>query len=225
MSYSIVPAQRKAVDYLNYVVAKTKGKLILCGHSKGGNLAAYAAAKAKDEIWNRIQGIYNYDGPGFMDDFLISREYQQICPRYHKYVPSSSMVGVLLGNDAYYTIVESEETGVRQHDPLYWRVLGTEFSRAAHRTRQSYATEHGVRSCIEDLTDEERERIIDHVFEIFREEEMESMDHLRERFRTRHVRDRFLRDHKSLRKDPDIRKLLRGANQSFLTEFARAFFE
>lgn len=36
MSYQIVPAQRKAVDYLNYVAHKLEGRLMVGGHSKGG---------------------------------------------------------------------------------------------------------------------------------------------------------------------------------------------
>ena len=41
-----VPAQREGLDYLNYVARKRRGALMLGGHSKGGNLAVYAAAMA-----------------------------------------------------------------------------------------------------------------------------------------------------------------------------------
>ena len=37
-----VPAQKEAVEFLEYVASKTEGKIYLGGHSKGGNLAVYA---------------------------------------------------------------------------------------------------------------------------------------------------------------------------------------
>ena len=54
----VVPAQIDAVNYLNNVANKTKGTLMLGGHSKGGNLAIYAAAKVSSKINKRIEIIY-----------------------------------------------------------------------------------------------------------------------------------------------------------------------
>jgi hypothetical protein len=142
---------------------------------------------------------------------------------YHKLVPVSSMVGMLLGHDDHYVIVESEAQGVRQHDPLYWRVLGTEFSKVSMRTEESYKTERRIQNCLDDLTDGERARIIDLIFDAFRDEELLSMDELRHMFQTRKSRDAWLFTHKKLHNNPDIQKLLHSANREFLAEAGAPF--
>jgi hypothetical protein len=216
MSYQVVPAQRKAAEYLNYVSRKLKGDLITGGHSKGGNLATYGAAMARREVRYRIKKVYNYDGPGFMNSFLQSMEYQNILDIYCKLVPVSSMVGMLLGHDEHYRIVESEVQGVRQHDPLYWRVVGTTFSKVPERTRESYQTEKRIRNCLNDLDSAERERIINLIFGAFQEEELLSMDELRHMFQTRRSREAWLITHRKLQDNPDIQKLMQSANREFL---------
>ena len=223
MSYQIVPAQRKALDYLNYVGSKTEGKLIVIGHSKGGNLAAYASSMSKPEIRDRITAIYNYDGPGFMKEFLESAGYQSILNRYHKLVPSDSIFGMMLGNDQNYTIIDSRGHGMQQHDPLCWRILGNSFCKMPSRTDQSMAAEDGVRMCVDSLTAEERDRVINLLFSSFKEEEMLSLDEVRRLFRNKRARKKWILTHKNIRRDPDIRKLVQGANQAFLTEFGRMF--
>lgn len=225
MSYQIVPAQKKAVNYMNYIGEKLRGDFIVCGHSKGGNLATYASAMAKKEIQNRILAVYNYDGPGFMESFLNSAGYHRIQLRNHKLVPAASMIGMMLGNDTHYTIVESDEKGIRQHDPLKWRIVGTEFSKTKMRTKQSYATEDGMRVCLAGLDCGEKERIIDLIFGVFREEELLSMDDIRTIFRTKKSRNAWLLTHKKLKDNPDMKKLLHGVNQAFLLEFSKEFFD
>lgn len=223
MSYQIVPAQRKAVDYLNYVAYKLKGRLLVGGHSKGGNLATYAAAMVRADVQTRIHRIYNFDGPGFAESFIKGRQYQNILNKYYKFVPISSMIGMLLGHDEHYIIVESGDQGVRQHNPLSWHILGAEFSKAPERTKQSYDTEEKIRNCLNDLDDGERARIIDLVFGAFQEEELLSMDELRHMFQTRKSRGAWLHTHRKLQNNPDIQKLLHSANREFLTEFGFPF--
>lgn len=68
-SYSLeIPSQKLALEYLNS--RQGKSNLIVTGHSKGGNLAIYSAAKCTKDVLNRIAGIYNFDGPGFCFDIL-----------------------------------------------------------------------------------------------------------------------------------------------------------
>ena len=59
-----VPAQHQALRYLEAIAAKTTGPLYVGGHSKGGNLAEYAALKAAPEIQARIERVFIHDGPG-----------------------------------------------------------------------------------------------------------------------------------------------------------------
>ena len=56
----LVPAQTTAKNYLNKIAEKYKDKqIIVGGHSKGGNLAVYAAAYCEPKIQDRIIKVYN----------------------------------------------------------------------------------------------------------------------------------------------------------------------
>ena len=60
-----IPAQLAARDYLKEVLDKLDGKVWLAGHSKGGNLATYAACHVETSIQDRIQKVYSFDAPVF----------------------------------------------------------------------------------------------------------------------------------------------------------------
>ena len=94
----------------------------LCGHSKGGNLAMYAGCFCDQDIQERIQLIYNYDGPGFQNDIIQSPEYQKMLPRIHSYLPHYSFFGIVLNHEENYSVVNSQYTGMLQHNPYSWQV-------------------------------------------------------------------------------------------------------
>ena len=53
MSYTkTIPAQKKALEYIISIANIFKGKIIVGGHSKGGNLAVYSSANAPNKIKN-----------------------------------------------------------------------------------------------------------------------------------------------------------------------------
>ena len=62
-----IPAQKEALDYLNKIGEKYRDKLIVGGHSKGGNVSIYASMKCKSKIKRRMHqlvatGDYPYNG-------------------------------------------------------------------------------------------------------------------------------------------------------------------
>ncbi len=143
MSYECpVPAQLRAVEYLRAVAAAYPlRRIFLGGHSKGGNLAMFAAVHAGPEVAYRIRGVYNHDGPGFCDGTLASVEYLDMRDRIHTYLPESSIVGVLLEHDERYQIVKSEARGLAQHDPYSWAIQGPDFVYTSERTAFGQQTE------------------------------------------------------------------------------------
>lgn len=68
----LIPSQIDAVKYLENVAKNNKAKLIIGGHSKGGNLAVYAAIYCNKKIKDRILAVYNNDRP------RVSRKYNRI---------------------------------------------------------------------------------------------------------------------------------------------------
>ena len=122
-----VPAQELAADYLRQVAAQRSGDLLLCGHSKGGNLAVYAAASCASSVQSRIRAVYNYDGPGFPESILRQAGYQTVCGRVQTFVPQSSVIGMLLGHEEQYTVVHSTRMGIFQHDLYSWDIADGHF--------------------------------------------------------------------------------------------------
>lgn len=122
-----VPAQKRAEDYL---IKASEGAKTICvaGHSKGGNLALWAAMNASDEIAERIDKIYNFDGPGFLDDIWEGANYERIADKISTVIPTGSIVGLLLKYDKNYRVTKSSAKNyLHQHDALTWEVEGVEF--------------------------------------------------------------------------------------------------
>ena len=124
----IVPSQREAADYLRAVAAAFPSqKLRAGGHSKGGNLAVYAAGWCGESVQDQLLAVYNNDGPGFHTSLLDRPEHQRIANRIQTILPESSVVGMLLEHEESYQVVRSNQVGLMQHDGFSWQVLGTQF--------------------------------------------------------------------------------------------------
>lgn len=104
-----VPSQLDAVEYVNRVASKYTNKIRIGGHSKGGNLAVYAASFCSKEIKDRIINIYNNDGPGFHETITINPNYIETVPKVHTLIPQTSIIGRLLYHEESYTVVQSTE--------------------------------------------------------------------------------------------------------------------
>jgi hypothetical protein len=135
MAYSTpVGAQIKSTEYVEKVARlmarKRKLRFYLGGHSKGGNLAVYAAMTCNDRIKCRIGRIYNMDGPGFRPDFLETLDYDKIKEKVLKILPDESFIGMLMESKEDYELIKSSEIGLQQHVCFSWKVEGDRFERS-----------------------------------------------------------------------------------------------
>ena len=167
-----IPSHAAATDYLSVaaeaaVVCGSK-KLYIAGHSKGGNLALYAAGTAAASIRGRIERIFCFDGPGFAFDIKQWDGFQAILPKTSSFIPQSSVVGVLLSYFPYYTVIESSETNTLwQHDAFSWQIKRDEFvTHQEGRTKESYFAEKTIQTWLSRLDDTEREEFITTLFEV-----------------------------------------------------------
>ena len=118
-----VPAQLAAVDYVERVANLSNNKLVLVGHSKGGNLAVYAAMKCPRWTKKRIMHVYDYDGPGFLPGTFSALEKVGVAGKVIKVIPENAFFGLLLDDDPYRRlIVQSDGRSIFQHDPLTWLI-------------------------------------------------------------------------------------------------------
>ena len=165
LSYSPqTEGQRRAVRYLNERWGEGDAPLILGGHSKGGNLAMYAAARCRPEVRKRIRAVYNNDGPGFLDAFIASREYRRVVPLIQSTVPVGSVVGVLMRNEARQRVVDSSASGIMQHDGFSWQVLGNHFVTRAQRNATSLRMEAAILEWLKVQTVDNRRLLVKIVF-------------------------------------------------------------
>ena len=170
-----VPSQTEAVKYFSYVINRClcendSLKIRLGGHSKGGNLAVFAATfvreQAETSIQDRIECIYNFDGPGFDDKVIQSEEYMRTREKIKTIIPQSSVVGMLLGHEEGYTVVKSNQVGLLQHDALSWEVMGTEFICLESVTDSSIVLDKTLKTWIKSMDTVSAERFVTALFEI-----------------------------------------------------------
>ena len=177
---SHIASQISAKQYLEEIAKEyPSSKIIIGGHSKGGNIAVYAATFASKEVKDRIINVYNNDGPGFCEDVIETAEYQEILPRVHTYIPQSSIIGRLMNHKEKYTIVESVQRGIMQHDLYSWQVLGKEFVTLKKLTNESEFIDKTIKDWLENVEPEKREQVIDAVFEILNTTEAQTMKELK----------------------------------------------
>ena len=177
---SHIASQISAKQYLEEIAKEyPSSKIIIGGHSKGGNIAVYAATFASKEVKDRIINVYNNDGPGFCEDVIETPEYQEILPRVHTYIPQSSIIGRLMNHKEKYTIVESVQKGIMQHDLYSWQVLGKEFVTLKKLTNESEFIDKTIKDWLENVEPEKREQVIDAVFEILNTTEAQTMKELK----------------------------------------------
>lgn len=162
---SETPGQYEAVRYLERIAARTKGPLRIGGHSKGGNLAVYAAAFSDRSIWNRILTIYSNDGPGFNSFVTDSPEYQFIQNKVCLIIPESSLIGILLINKEERKIVKSTASGMQQHDPYTWEVMGSSFVETETQSQTSLFLDETLDRWVEQLDGEQRANLVKVIFD------------------------------------------------------------
>ena len=84
-----IPSQERALRYLRDRLGEVRGPLYVGGHSKGGNLAVYAAMHLEAAEQERLTLIFNNDGPGFTEKMISRRGYQAIRPKLSTFLPQS----------------------------------------------------------------------------------------------------------------------------------------
>lgn len=159
-----IPAQREALAYTQEFAEVWPIIMRLGGHSKGGNIAVYAAAKAEPEIQQRILSVYNNDGPGFTESLMGDPGYLTMVPKIKTYIPQSSIIGMLLEHEEAYTVVKSSMTGILQHDIYSWEVRGGDFVHVEEVTNESRFIDGTIKRWVADMSKEERSVLVDKVF-------------------------------------------------------------
>ena len=167
LSYrSNTPGQIRAVDYLTRVAALTALPLRVGGHSKGGNLAVYAAAHCAPAVQVRLERVWSNDGPGFREEVRALEGYRRIQPKCLSIVPDTSVIGLLLECDCERRIVKSTASGLVQHDGFTWECGPGAFLPAALSRAGAYM-EKTVDNWVARQDDATLRSLVDSLFTVF----------------------------------------------------------
>lgn len=162
------PGQVAAKAYLERVAHLGITKRIYTGgHSKGGNLAEYAALTCNDEAYARVRCIYNHDGPSFIEDVNARMDDPDFRRRLHKTVPVESIFGMLMEKRNDYRIVEARSALFSQHAPTNWLVSDTTFVAGAALSARTKIIDEAIVTWGMSFTPEQRKTFLDTVFDIF----------------------------------------------------------
>ena len=159
-----VPAQRMAADYLASVARYLPRRLYVGGHSKGGNLATYAALRAPEDVRARIECVFDHDGPGSKSGFLDEKDFEPVRGLIHRTVPEESVVGMLMDTPIEPHVVRSRARGAEQHDVFTWEVDGDDFAYAAELSPSAVFTHELMDDWLASLAPEETPRVVDALF-------------------------------------------------------------
>ena len=163
-----IPSQKQAVDYVARIARQYPEKTLrIGGHSKGGNLAVYSAAKSSGDIQERIVAVHNNDGPGFIWDISKTPGHKRIAGRIHTVLPQTSVVGMLMEHEKHYQVVYSTYDGLYQHDGFSWQVKGTQFVHLDDFSREGKLVEEALSSWADSLNTQQREALAEALYSVF----------------------------------------------------------
>ena len=159
-----IPAQKAALRYLEKERPDYVG-----GHSKGGNLAAFAGSQLG------FANIHCFDSPGFPPH--IASELNGSCVT--KLIPESSVVGILLEDISRVSYVKSDAFFIRQHSAYSWKVNGNDFERVRRLKPFSEHLKKTTSKWLSGQSEDKKKLLVETFFDVLEENGVERMTDLK----------------------------------------------
>ncbi len=173
-----VSSQKMAQEYFDETLNIFDRDIYVGGHSKGGNLAMYAYMYGKSYYKRRVMQVYNFDGPGFLEEVVSSSLYAEMLKKLTMIVPKESVVGMLLGHKNY-RVVNSSLKAILQHDATSWECFGTHFVDTT-LSRKSEKLQQNLNEYLDGMTIEERKNFVETFFAVFEHSNITNIMQLKE---------------------------------------------
>ena len=169
VSYEQTPAQKMAAVWLDRVFPEDMGQQVLLGgHSKGGNMALYAATACRPEKRRRITKIYLNDSPGLTPCLYGPASYEELKGRIVRITPQYSLIGQLFEHEKPDRIVRCSTEGIHQHEPLFWQTEEDHFVTTEHLSEKSRRLALTLNRWVASTTFQERQAFTRNFFQALR---------------------------------------------------------
>ncbi len=166
MSFTVMPSQIRAAEYAREHIHG--GAWYIGGHSKGGNLALYAAGVLEKEKADCLERVYLLDSPGLCREALEGKriDLDAVRGRIRRIIPEYDVVGSLFAPDTPgEIIVRSDAAGLMQHDMATWGVNHGQLMTADRKDPMSVLLDDAMESWLEGLDRERRKMFVTSLFE------------------------------------------------------------
>ena len=170
ISFTKTTAQDMALDFVTANLAEEGGNYI-GGHSKGGNLALYAASMLPDDLQNRLSQVYDLDGPGFCEEVFDTKALDKIQDKLIFIIPEFSIIGKLFEPDIHdKKIVASSETAIMQHELLSWGINENGLQTVPDNDPQAIEINHIIDDWVENIPQADRQIFVNELFDTLEED-------------------------------------------------------
>ncbi len=164
IGFTRTEAQKLALDYAKQHL-KPGQRWYMAGHSKGGNLALFAACNLPDAALNTLERIYILDGPGLCPEVMDAKAVTRIEKRCRRISPSFSVIGKIFEpqiSDA--RIVRSTVSGLLQHSLASWGIEYGELALCREHDPTSVWLNAAIRSWLANMSQENRVIFVHELF-------------------------------------------------------------
>lgn len=171
-----VPAQIESLYYFQESALIADRNIIVCGHSKGGNLATFAGFNCSNATKRKIIGIYEFDAPGFPKEIISRYDYTQMKDRIFAYIPQRSIIGRMLYHDASMKIVNSENENLKQHQVSSWQVEKNHLVLVDETDNVSKFVDKYLKKLSDEIGEENIEEVFETVFNLLENAGVKELD-------------------------------------------------
>ena len=178
LAYKKIASQDDALAYVSKHFNLFR-KYRIIGHSKGGNLAIYAAMHCNPLVRSRIIQIISNDGPGLRPGSYDENEFNKIKNRYQLIVPEKDGVGTIFEMAQDRTIAKvTTKNIVEAHGMLTWQIKANHIDQADAESFQTDKTRIALLKFLNDSSDEQKEIFTEELFKAFKEAGIDSVTQL-----------------------------------------------
>ena len=170
-----------ARNYLKKICMKYDKQIIICGHSKGANLALETLLSIEDEIYDKIQFVYCFDGPGIGEKIYENSHLEKRLKKAISYLPYHSSIGKLFKHHENIKIVDSSAKFTYQHDIVNWNVDTNDFVYTLNFSDDSNYVDKFIKETLSKMSLEERKELVDEMFDLAYSTDAKTLKDLSER--------------------------------------------